>query len=178
MSTTTLRSFSMSSMEEDTPVMEDRRQVVVAMDGSDHSLYALNWFKENIHKKNDYVYIVHSVEWQHVLHNSKWHYSPQHNNTDAVGPLMKEEHSIVQNRLDHFNQELNRLQIDGVVKPVHSKNPGEGVIQESIEVNANLIVTGTRGHGKIRRTILGSVSDYILHHSSVPVIICHHKEKH
>ena len=31
-------------------------------------------FEENIHKKNDYVYIVHSVEWQHVLHNSKWHY--------------------------------------------------------------------------------------------------------
>jgi len=68
------------------------------------------------------------------------------------------------------------LQIDGVVKPVHSKNPGEGVVQEAIELNANLIVTGTRGHGKIRRTILGSVSDYILHHSSVPVIICHHKK--
>lgn len=42
MSTTTLRSFSMSSMEEETPVMEDRRKVVVAMDGSDHSMYALN----------------------------------------------------------------------------------------------------------------------------------------
>lgn len=37
--------------------------------------------------------------------------APQHNNTDAVGPLMKEEHAIVQNRLDHFNQELNRLQV-------------------------------------------------------------------
>ena len=42
MSTVTLCSFNMSSMEEETPVMEDRRKVVVAMDGSEHSIYALN----------------------------------------------------------------------------------------------------------------------------------------
>ena len=39
----------------------------------------------------------------------------------------------------------------------------------------NMIVMGTRGLGTVRRTILGSVSDYVLHHAHCPVIICRHK---
>ena len=35
-----------------------------------------------------------------------------------------------------------------------------------------MIVMGTRGLGTVRRTILGSVSDYVLHHAHCPVIIC------
>lgn len=47
------------------------------------------------------------------------------------------------------------------------------------EVKATYVVTGTRGQGKIRRTILGSVSDYIVHHSPVPVVVARHsKDKH
>ena len=37
-----------------------------------------------------------------------------------------------------------------------------------------MIVMGTRGLGAIRRTILGSVSDYVLHHTKIPLVICHH----
>lgn len=35
-----------------------------------------------------------------------------------------------------------------------------------------MIVTGTRGMGKVRRTILGSVSDYLVHHAHCPVVVC------
>jgi len=34
------------------------------------------------------------------------------------------------------------------------------------------IVVGTRGLGSVRRTILGSVSDYVVHHAHCPVIVC------
>lgn len=34
------------------------------------------------------------------------------------------------------------------------------------------VVTGTRGVGVVRRTILGSTSDFILHHANCPVVIC------
>lgn len=53
---------------------------------------------------------------------------------------------------------------------------GEAIVMAAKEENAALIVVGTRGMGKVRRTFLGSVSDYILHHSHVPVLICRHKE--
>ena len=41
---------------------------------------------------------------------------------------------------------------------------------------AELIVMGTRGLGTVRRTILGSVSDYVLHHVHCPILIYRHKD--
>ena len=40
------------------------------------------------------------------------------------------------------------------------------------EAKPKFVVTGTRGVGVIRRTILGSTSDFILHHVCCPVVIC------
>ena len=50
--------------------------------------------------------------------------------------------------------------------------PGEIICKYAEEENAALIVTGTRGLGKVRRTLLGSVSDYVIHHSKVPILVC------
>ena len=55
--------------------------------------------------------------------------------------------------------------------------PGEVIVKVSEEENATLIITGTRGMGQIRRTFMGSVSDYVIHHSHVPVLVCRHKEQ-
>ena len=57
---------------------------------------------------------------------------------------------------------------------LHGGDPGHTVVQKAEEIGADLIVVGNRGHGTIRRTLIGSVSEYILHHSRVPVIICRH----
>lgn len=64
------------------------------------------------------------------------------------------------------------FQIEGRVRSVHADKPGEGIVRIAEELNADLIVMGTRGEGAIRRTITGSVSDYVLHHTTVPVLIC------
>jgi len=40
------------------------------------------------------------------------------------------------------------------------------------EEDVAMIVVGTRGLGKVRRAIMGSVSDYVVHHSPCPVIVC------
>ncbi len=50
--------------------------------------------------------------------------------------------------------------------------PGEAIIATAAEYKADLIVTGTRGMGTIRRTIMGSVSDYLVHHAHCPVVVC------
>lgn len=40
-----------------------------------------------------------------------------------------------------------------------------------MEQDATLIVMGCRGEGTVRRTILGSVSDYVIHHTHIPVLV-------
>lgn len=52
---------------------------------------------------------------------------------------------------------------------------GENAIKVAHERNAAMIVCGARGHGTVRRTIMGSNSEYIMHHADIPVIICRHK---
>ena len=48
-------------------------------------------------------------------------------------------------------------------------HPGEVIVNNADKHKASMIVMGTRGFGLIRRTVLGSVSDYVVHHSKVPV---------
>ena len=68
------------------------------------------------------------------------------------------------------------MQLTGKFRTGQGK-PGEVICKIAEEEKAVLIITGTRGLGKVRRTLLGSVSDYIIHHSKVPVLVCRH-EKH
>ena len=49
--------------------------------------------------------------------------------------------------------------------------PGRTIVDKAVEESVDFIVIGARGLGKVRRTILGSVSDYIVHHSKVPVTV-------
>lgn len=62
------------------------------------------------------------------------------------------------------------LQINGKVLRVQG-DPGHAILTTAEECKATCIVVGSRGVGSLRRTIMGSVSDYILHHSNIPVLV-------
>ncbi len=51
------------------------------------------------------------------------------------------------------------------------KNPGEGIIKIADEEKVHVIIMGTRGLGSVKRALLGSVSDFVVRNTSVPVII-------
>lgn len=51
------------------------------------------------------------------------------------------------------------------------KSPGEIIVNYLSKNPADMIVIGTRGVGTVRRTVLGSVSTYLIHHSPVPVVV-------
>lgn len=69
------------------------------------------------------------------------------------------------------NNLLIFFQIKGEAYVLTGKKPGEAII-EAVEVHkADLVICGTRGLGKIRRTFLGSVSDYVVQHARCPVVV-------
>ena len=58
-----------------------------------------------------------------------------------------------------------------VVTP-SAKRPGEGIVDVAEKEKGDVIVMGTRGLDMVRRTLLGSVSDYVVRHANVPVVVC------
>ena len=51
-------------------------------------------------------------------------------------------------------------------------DPGEAIVSVAEKEKATFIVTGCRGMGLLRRTFMGSVSDYVMHHAHCPVLVC------
>ena len=47
----------------------------------------------------------------------------------------------------------------------------EEIVELAEEIGAGLIVMGSRGHGRLRRALLGSISDAVVRHAHCPVTI-------
>lgn len=150
----------------------DRRVIVIGMDGSENSEYAFNWYMSQVHRAHDYLVLVYCPEYHSVVQ------SPYvMADVSVLVDMMKEEEKQVRSQLEIFGEMLKNAGVGGGVKSV-SGRPGEVIVNVAKEEGAALIVTGTRGMGTIRRTLVGSVSDYVVHHSPVPVLVCRTKESH
>jgi len=60
---------------------------------------------------------------------------------------------------------------------IQAGHAGEHVCKTAHKEHAVLIVVGSRGMGTVRRTILGSTSDFIIHHAHVPVVVVPKEKK-
>ena len=54
--------------------------------------------------------------------------------------------------------------VDAKAKSEGGTKPGHQIVSSASELSASLIVIGTRGMGKLRRTVLGSVR--FIHHTT------------
>jgi len=53
----------------------------------------------------------------------------------------------------------------------YGKRIGETILETAASEDVQLIVMGSRGHGAIKSLLVGSVTDYVLHRSKVPLLI-------
>ena len=56
-------------------------------------------------------------------------------------------------------------------------NPIKKILNQADEVNAGLIVMGSRGLGGISRALMGSVADSVVRHASCPVLVVREKKR-
>ena len=73
-----------------------------------------------------------------------------------------------------LDEQLRRIeQAGGTVKEAHLRlgRADEEILELAQEMGTGLIVMGSRGHGRIRRALLGSVSDSVVRHAHCPVTI-------
>lgn len=53
---------------------------------------------------------------------------------------------------------------------------GQMIIHVADEVDADVIVVGSHGHGFLSRVLIGSVSEYVVRHTLRPVLVVRHED--
>lgn len=142
--------------------------IIIGVDESDIAEFAFEWYAMNFHKTGNKVVLLHCPE--NYINAT----------TMSPGRVMELQREVEGKSSDlkrKFIEKANKLGIEAEFKIESAEKPGHAIVDTATKTDAAFIVTGTRGMGKIRRTILGSVSDFVVHHAPCPVLVCRHKDK-
>uniref|UniRef100_H2YBT1 UspA domain-containing protein n=1 Tax=Ciona savignyi TaxID=51511 RepID=H2YBT1_CIOSA len=149
-------------------------KVLIAVDNSECAEKAFDWYFEKIHKPGNEIVVGHSDESakipSHVFLAGEVAYHIDVLNAEAA-KLKKKRQDLshkYKTKIEKYTDINYKL-----VFEVNDHYPGESIVKMAEEENCDVIITGSRGLGAVRRTILGSVSDYVLHHAKIPVLVCH-----
>lgn len=73
-----------------------------------------------------------------------------------------------------LDQQVERIRgAGGTVAETHLRlgRPDDQIVWVAEELGAGVIVMGSRGHGGMRRALMGSVSDSVVRHAHCPVLV-------
>lgn len=123
---------------------------------------------KNIHAAGDSVIVLHAFEIPPLPYSSGpfvfAYYEEWSQMVNDLREKAKEMMLGYEERCRQKNLHYEMILIAG-------KPAGNVICSEANKQKVDLIVTGCRGLSTARRTILGSVSDYIVHHSSSPICV-------
>lgn len=146
------------------------KKVLVCVDSSENSLSAFKFYISNYHVVGTEVLILHisdHVELPQLLPGASGMLDAFKANVDRVRRANKD----ILERYEALCKEKD-LDYKVTIHDSPHNNPGVAIVEIAKTTGADSIVVGTRGLGIIRRTVLGSVSDYVIHHSPIPVLVC------
>ena len=84
----------------------------------------------------------------------------------SVAAELRDDHRRLQER----SAALRADGLDCTALLVQGSTP-ETIVREAERLDSDLIVLGSHGHGALRRALLGSVSEHVLHHAGRPLLI-------
>ncbi|XP_061360741.1 universal stress protein A-like protein [Gastrolobium bilobum] len=166
-----------------------KMKVMVAIDESDGSFYALKWALDNLFPTiatvgtatpdNDgMVFLVHveSVFHTHVYPVGPAGAAsyPPSTVVDSVKKAQEERSAAILSRALQMCKDA-QLKAESVI--LHG-DPREMICEAAEQMQVNLLIMGSRGLGTLKRTFLGSVSDYCVHHAKTPILIAKPPEEH
>ncbi|XP_075512445.1 uncharacterized protein LOC142547960 [Primulina tabacum] len=143
-------------------------KVIVAIDESEESFFALQWLLLNLDMKS--LNIIHVLEpFPHYVFPGVQVVFPATSITQSANRVRRENAEALLAHAAHMCSRSARVKKANT--SILEGDPKEMICEAAEEMHADLIVVGSRGLGKIKRAFLGSVSDYVVHHAKCPVLI-------
>lgn len=147
--------------------------IVLAVDSSAPSDLAFKFYVENVARPGYILHLVH--------HSNYWGDLEPMDGGPTPGrceELIAIENGKVQEIKDRYEEMMAEHNITGQFVVLRGKDTWHDIIQYQEKTHAIMIVLGTRGQNKLRRTFMGSVSDSVVHHAHCPVLVCCHPKIH
>lgn len=135
--------------------------IVVGIDGSDGSKGALSWAANEAKLRDCLLRVAYC--WQYPIYvTSEPIYMP---------PPDKE--TIIESARATAQRMIDEADIPSLALKVSVETPQGRPGQElvAMSTDSEMLVVGSRGAGSLREMLLGSVSNYCVHHSHCPVVI-------
>ena len=90
---------------------------------------------------------------------------------ETFNEMQKAAEAAADETLSEAIKALGAAAPEGLEHVAITGNPGPAICAYADEVDATTIVIGSRGHGGLKRAVLGSVSDHVVRHSPCAVLI-------
>ena len=158
-----------------TTTSTEKQVMLVAIDDSEHSMYALEWTLDHFFKN-----FGSNPPFKLILVHAKPSVGSA---VGLAGPgaaevlpyveadLKRIAGRVVEQAKKICKAKLENTQADDVVAEV-TEGDARNVLCEAVEKHhATVLVVGSHGYGAIKRAVLGSVSDYCAHHAHCTVMI-------
>ncbi|ORX81671.1 adenine nucleotide alpha hydrolases-like protein [Basidiobolus meristosporus CBS 931.73] len=155
-------------VHQDEHTARTNRVVLIPVDESSSSKYAINWSIENfLRPETDMVVLIHV----RPLYASSGNFATSYVEMGGYATTVEDQYRDGSHKLlIEFTRLLKQRNILSQAFAMRGDARDE-ILRKSVEVKADLVIMGSRGLGTIKRALLGSVSDYCAHHLTMPLII-------
>ena len=144
-------------------------KIVLATDGSEEATLAARTAADIATKTGSELHVAYAAPVPVAVDPS----------FDVLRVSKEAEESVKKQAQQFLDEQLEQLEADGGdVTQSHARvgRPDEEIVTLADELGAGLIVMGSRGLGRIRRALVGSVSDSVVRHAHCPVMVVRRQE--
>ncbi|KAF3436534.1 hypothetical protein FNV43_RR23626 [Rhamnella rubrinervis] len=151
-------------------------KVVVAVDESEESMFALSWCLSNLFSEDhiDSTLVLLYVKPQSPVHSS-FDAAAYMFSSDVVATMEKYGSELVRSVMERAEAVYRNFDANIKVQRIVGRGEAKDVICNTVtKLKADILVMGSHGYGFFKRALLGSVSDYCAKNAKCPVVIVKH----
>ncbi|CAL6276106.1 unnamed protein product [Bathycoccus prasinos] len=151
------------------------RRILLPIDSTGEDVEVLKWVLDNVHRAGDQIVLLHViparfpqyawgmyddsfVEVPDPEEEKKWREDCAKYVAETLLPILDQRGNVTY-KLDIIAYEMNNTSI------------GEVVCEKAKIIDADLVVMASHRKGRLQEFFVGSVTNYCLHHSKVPLLV-------
>ncbi|VDD77242.1 unnamed protein product [Mesocestoides corti] len=152
---------------------KEGRRILFPIDNSENCVRAFRWYLRYVKKPGDFIVFIHVVEPAYsaapVRISSEFPPQILGDLPGAVEEIIKKGKALGTKYMDL----ANKADLGSSAFLHMETKPGRAILTSAKKHSVDMIVMGSGGQGFFSRVFLGSVSDYVVHNSTIPVVIVH-----